>query len=179
MVGDRVGLNGMFFVNLSNQIHHWPLVTFKVYMVTSFALELQKGDFMISWDIQSGYYHFYPYPEIIYLFLFRHVGRYHRFISLPFGCSRSALWFTNLLRPLLCHLHERISYHVLHYINDFFMSPPPPHLVAWRPRSITICLEFVLLGFSSDLGWFLIGERDFERVLDSLTISVFTSTQRP
>lgn len=93
--------------------------------ITSFALDLQRDDQLMSWDIQSGYQHFYLHPVMRDMFMFRYNSRYYRCIALPFGWGRSVLWFTKLLRPLVQYLREKCAYRVLPYIDDFLLAPSP------------------------------------------------------
>ena len=48
-----------------------------------FACQLQGGDVLMSWDIKSGYCHFYLHPRMRDFFLFRYNGRYYSCIALP------------------------------------------------------------------------------------------------
>lgn len=88
---------------------------------------------MFSFDIESGYHHFYLDPDMRDCFLFHYQGRYFRYISLPFGWGRSAMWFTKCLRPLVGYLRESFNYRVLAYIDDFLKAPSPPG----RPATVS------------------------------------------
>lgn len=105
--GDGEARKGRLVVNFCRQSKHWPRGSVKMEKMTAFALELQRGAVLMSWDVQSGYRHFYLHPEMRDLFLFRYDGRYYRCLALPFGGGRSVLWFAKLLRPLVAHLREK------------------------------------------------------------------------
>ena len=51
----------------------------------SFATQLQGGDTLMSWDVKSGYRHFYLHPCMRIFFLFSYDGRCYCCITLPFG----------------------------------------------------------------------------------------------
>lgn len=123
--GDKEERHGRFVVNFHRQSKHWPKGSVKMETIPSFAVELQKGDTLMSWDIKSGYRHFYLHPDVRDFFVFRYGGRYFRCIALPFGWGRSVLWFPKLLRPLVQYLREKLGYRVLPYIDDFVAAPCP------------------------------------------------------
>jgi hypothetical protein len=45
-------------VNLSKQSKHWPKGTVRMETLPEYALEMEHGDKMVSFDIQAGYRHF-------------------------------------------------------------------------------------------------------------------------
>lgn len=91
--------------------------------MTAFSLELQRADVLMSWDVRSGYRHFYLHPDMRDLFLFRYYRRYHQCIALPFGWRRSVLWFTKLLRPLVSHLRDKLDYYIFPTSTIFCWLP--------------------------------------------------------
>jgi hypothetical protein len=48
-----------------------------------YALELELGDHMVSFDIKAGYRHFRLAPKVRNLFLFRYEDKYYRCVA-PF-----------------------------------------------------------------------------------------------
>jgi hypothetical protein len=52
------GRNGRFVVNLSKQSKNWPKGGVRMETLPEFALELERGDKMVSFDIKAGYCHF-------------------------------------------------------------------------------------------------------------------------
>ena len=55
---------GRFIINLHKQSKHWDKGSIKMKKIPSFALELEKGDQMLSFDIKSGYRHMYLHPDM-------------------------------------------------------------------------------------------------------------------
>lgn len=128
--GEGSERKGRFVVNLHRQSEHWPKGSVRMETMQSFAMEMQKGDKLMSWDVKSGYRHFYLHPDMRDFFVFRYGGRYYRCIAIPFGWGRSALWFVKLLRPLVQHMRERMAYRVLPYLDDFLIAPTPAGVVS-------------------------------------------------
>lgn len=129
--GDGSERKGRFVVNLHLQSQHWKKGSIKMETLPSFALELEKDDFLFSFDIHAGYRHFYLHPQMRDYFLFHYGGRYYRCIALPFGWGRSPMWFTKFMRGFVRHLRTRHAYRVLPYIDDFLVAAAP----AGRPAT--------------------------------------------
>jgi hypothetical protein len=87
-------------------------------ILPSFGLSLWRNDYMMSWNIKSGYRHFSLYPLMRDLFGFRYAGLY-RCIALPFGWRRYVLWFVELMRPFVRYIRAKWRYCILPYIDDF------------------------------------------------------------
>jgi hypothetical protein len=86
------GRKGRFVVNLSKQSKHWPKGSVRMETLPEYALELEHGEKMVSFDIQAGYRHFFRLaPQMRDWFLFRYDGRLYRCIALPFGWGRSPM----------------------------------------------------------------------------------------
>jgi Reverse transcriptase (RNA-dependent DNA polymerase) len=126
------GRKGRFVVNLSKQSKHWKKGSVKMETLPQYAMDLNKGDHMVSFDIKSGYRHFRLAPGMRDWFCFRYDGRFFRCIALPFGWGRSPLWFTQLLAPVVRHMRTELRYRVLAYIDDFLVSPTRAGVVAKR-----------------------------------------------
>jgi Reverse transcriptase (RNA-dependent DNA polymerase) len=86
-----------------------------------YALELDHGEKMMSFDIQAGYRHFRLAPQMNDWFLFRYDRRFYRCIALPFGWGRSPMWFTQLMVPMVRKLRQQ--YRILAYLDDFLICP--------------------------------------------------------
>jgi hypothetical protein len=71
-------------VNLSKKSKHGPKVIMRIERLTEYALELERGENMVSFDIQAGYGHLRLAQQMRYWFLFRHDGRFYRCIALQF-----------------------------------------------------------------------------------------------
>lgn len=121
--GEGEHRKGRFVVNFARQSKHWSKGSVKMETLPGFGLELMRNDTLMSWDIKSGYRHFYLHPCMRDMFVFRYGGRYYRCIALPFGWGRSVLWFTKLLRPLVKHIRSRLKYRLLPWIDDFLCAP--------------------------------------------------------
>jgi hypothetical protein len=115
------GRKGRFVVNLSKQSKHWPKGIVRMETLPEYALELERGEKMVSFDIQAGYRHFGLAPQMRDWFLFRYDGRFYRCIALPFGWGRSPMWFTKLMAPMVRKLREK--YRILAYLDDFLICP--------------------------------------------------------
>ena len=103
------------------------------------ALEFfQKGDFMFSFYLKSGYHHIDIFPgHIIYLgFTWEFSGslRYFTFQVLPFGLSSAPYILTKCLRPLVKHWRSQGIFIVL-YLDD-----------GWcRAETESKCLEHAIM----------------------------------
>jgi Reverse transcriptase (RNA-dependent DNA polymerase) len=120
-------------VNVSKKSKHWKKGSVKMETLPQYAMDLEKGDHMVSFDIESGYRHFRLAPRMRDWFCFRFNGRCFRCIALPFGWGSSPLWFTQLLSPVVRHLRMELRYGVLAYIDDFLVAPTCAGRVE-RPR---------------------------------------------
>jgi hypothetical protein len=58
------GCKGRIVVNLFKQSKHWPKGSARMETLAEFALELEHGDRMVSFDIKAGYLHFRLAPQI-------------------------------------------------------------------------------------------------------------------
>jgi hypothetical protein len=79
------GRKGRFVVNLSKHSKHWPKGSVRMENLPEYALELEHGDHMVSFDIKAGYRHFRLAPKMRNWFIFRYENKYYRCIALPFG----------------------------------------------------------------------------------------------
>jgi Reverse transcriptase (RNA-dependent DNA polymerase) len=127
------GRKGRFVVNLSKQFKHWPKGSVRMETLPEYALEVERGEKMVSFDIQAGYRHFRLAPQMRDWLLFRYEGRFYRCIALPFGWGRSPIWFTQLMVPMVRKLTEQ--YRVLAYLDDFLICP----IKAGRVASMRDC----------------------------------------
>lgn len=118
---DRVR-QGRFVQSFKRLSTWWKGASVRMESVPEFASTLKQGDHLISFDIKSGYRHFYLHKEVRNFFLFKYDGRYFRCIALPFGWSRSPYLFINLLRPVVKKLRTEKGYRMLG-IDDFVIAP--------------------------------------------------------
>jgi hypothetical protein len=82
---------GRFVINFARQSRHWQKRSVKMEALPGFALDLVRNNMPMSWDVKSGYRHFYLHPRMRDYFLFHCGGRFYRCVSLPFGRGRSVL----------------------------------------------------------------------------------------
>jgi hypothetical protein len=84
-----------------------------------YALELELGEKMVSFDIQAGYRHFRLAPQMRDWFLFTYDKRFYKGIALLFGWGRGPMWFTQLMVPMVRKLRKQ--YRVLAYLDGFLI----------------------------------------------------------
>jgi hypothetical protein len=113
--------NWRFVVNLSKKSKHWPKGSVTMETLPEYALELERGEKMVSCDIKAGYRYFRLSPQMRYWFLFRYDGRFYKCIALSFGWGRSPMWFTQQMVPMVKKLRQQ--YRVLAYLYDFLICP--------------------------------------------------------
>jgi hypothetical protein len=100
------GRKGRFVVYQSKQSKHWPKGSVRMETLPEYALELERGEKMVSFDIQAGYRHLRLAPQMRDWFLFRDDGPFYRCIAHPFGWGRSPMWFTQLMVPMVRKLRQ-------------------------------------------------------------------------
>jgi hypothetical protein len=72
-------------INFARQSRHWAKGSVKIETLPRSALNLLSGDCLTSWDVKSGYRHFYLHPRMRDCFLFQYGGHVYWCIALPFG----------------------------------------------------------------------------------------------
>ena len=78
---------------------------------------LDKGDFLFSFDLKSGYHHV-DMAECHWKYLgFEWHGKFYVFTVLPFGLSSACYMFTKLVRPLVRYWRAR-GYRIVVYLDD-------------------------------------------------------------
>lgn len=122
--GEEERRKGRLVINLSKQSRRWKHGGVRMEMIAEFAMNVQRGDYFISMDIEKGYRHLRLHPDMRDWFIFRYGPRYYRCVALPFGWGRSPLWFTQLMAPFVQEL-RRWGYRILAYLDDFLIAPSP------------------------------------------------------
>ena len=88
---------------------------------------LEKGHFMFSFDIRSGYHHvliFPPHQSFLgFSWFYKVKNRYFYFRVLPFGLSSAPYIFTKLLRPLVAYWRQQ-GIHIVVYLHDGLGEAP-------------------------------------------------------
>ena len=126
---------GRFVQNFSEITEWWDGKSVRMEKPAEFAAQIQEGERFISFDVKSGYHHFFLHASIRNYFLFHFRGRYFRCIALPFAWCRAAFWFVNLMKPFVGRV-RRWGYRVLEYIDDFLVAPS-----VGRPATTDDCVE--------------------------------------
>ena len=84
-------------------------------------LMFQKGDYLFSFDLKSGYHHVDIYePHRKYLgfsWVLQGVTQFYVFAVLPFGLATACYAFTKLLRPLIKYWRGQ-GLRALLYLDD-------------------------------------------------------------
>ena len=80
-------------------------------------LLFEKGDYLFTFDLKSGYHHVDIAEEHCKYLGFAWHGRFYMFTVLPFGLSSACYMFTKLLRPLVRYWRAR-GLRILVYLDD-------------------------------------------------------------
>ena len=109
---------------------------------------LEKGHFMFSFDIRSGYHHvliFPPHQSFLgFSWFYKGKTRYFCFRVLPFGLSSAPYIFTKLFRPLVAYWRQQ-GIHIVVYLDDG-LGEAPSYQVA-LDHSTTVKSDLVRSGF--------------------------------
>jgi hypothetical protein len=109
---------------------------------------VEKGGYMICFDINSGYFHldvnvsFFSF--LGFSWFFKGKKRFFVFTVLPFGLSLGPFLFTKLLRPLISHWRQK-GIKCLIYIDDGFVTAAD--LASTKQLSKTCKRDLEDLGF--------------------------------
>ena len=80
-----------------------------------------RGDFLFTFDLKSGYHHVEIFPEhtkfLSFSWDFGEGSRYFSFQVLPFGLATAPFIFTKFLRPLVQHWRSKGNFIVL-FLDD-------------------------------------------------------------
>ncbi|XP_072025653.1 uncharacterized protein [Amphiura filiformis] len=86
-----------------------------------------KGDFLISFDLKSGYHHvdiFTPHQKFLgFSWQFNGMDRFFVFTVLPFGLTSAGHVFTKILRPLVRHWRA-LGFFLVLYLDDGWCRAP-------------------------------------------------------
>ena len=84
---------------------------------------LRANDFMVSFDLKSGFWHIPLASKAQQYVAFSWRGKFYCFCRLPFGLASSPWAFSKVLRQLVKHWRSR-GIRLLPYLDGFlFMSP--------------------------------------------------------
>jgi len=87
----------------------------------SFRNSIQKGMYMISLDLKSGYHHVGLHPSARQYLGFQLGERYFQCAALPFGLSQAPAVFTKVMRAVV-QLWRQRGWRVLPYLDDFLFA---------------------------------------------------------
>jgi hypothetical protein len=95
---------------------------FRMETLSSLSELLRAQDFMVSFDLKSGFWHIPLAPEAQQYVAFSWRGKFYCFCRLPFGLASSPWAFTKVLRQLVKYWRSR-GIRLLPYLDDFlFMA---------------------------------------------------------
>lgn len=100
---------------------HWDKVPLVMETLPGFCSEIQRGDRLISFDLQGGYRAVRLHRNMEKYFMFTCGKRFYTCCTLPFGWSHSPMWFTKVMSPVVKHLRVVIGCRVLPYLDDFLL----------------------------------------------------------
>jgi hypothetical protein len=104
----------------------------------------RSGDWLISADLRSGYYHVNISEEDQEYLGFQFEGQYYVFTSLPFGLGSAPYAFTMLTRQMVKHWRS-LGIRLIHYLDDYLWMAPTRELallLAQRVRADMAALGF-------------------------------------
>ena len=78
---------------------------------------IRQDDYMLSCDLENGYYHVMVHPSHRVFLTTWLSGHLVRFKALPFGLSTAPRVFTKFMRPVVAHLRSR-GIRMLQYLDD-------------------------------------------------------------
>lgn len=121
-------------------------ITFRMETLARSRWTFQQGDWMISGDLQSGYYHLEILPEHWQYMGFEFEGQYYVFCCLPFGLTTAPYAFTRLTRQVV-RAWRRRGIRLIHYLDDWL----------WLARSQPLATRLAILvsGDLASLGFLL------------------------
>jgi hypothetical protein len=73
---EQRGSKKWFVVNLSKKSKHWLKGSVRIETLPEYALELERGEKLVSFDIHAGYGYFWLAPQMRDWFLFRYDERF-------------------------------------------------------------------------------------------------------
>lgn len=107
---------------------------------------LQKRDYLMTADLQDGYFHVLMKPKYRSYLGFQWRNQYYQYNFLPFGLAVFLWIFTKLVRPTIEYLKKR-EIRILAYMDDFILMA--------STLQQAISQRKVFLGTLQKLGWFI------------------------
>lgn len=103
--------------------NHCVVPSFKNEDIRTVADLVQPDDYMISVDLQDGFFHIPVAVHHRQYLGFQWNGHYYQWKVLPFGLSCSPYYFCKTMRPIVAFLREW-DLRVMVYVDDFFLCTP-------------------------------------------------------
>jgi len=129
---------------------HLDCPSFKLEGIDKVAELASSGDYMVTGDLQDGYFHVAILPEHRTYLGFEWEGRLFQYNVLPFGLSFAPLVFTKILRPIVEHF-RLLGIRIVFYIDDFLV-------ISATLRGSLRDRDWVLDTLRS-LGWYISAEK--------------------
>jgi hypothetical protein len=104
-------------VNMIYVNDHLAKRVFKFEGLTDLADMSEKGDFSISYDLTSGYYHVPLHPDSRRFVGFQWKGVFYQYNCLPFGLSTAPWVFSKIIRELVMYWRAK-GINILPYLDD-------------------------------------------------------------
>jgi hypothetical protein len=110
--------NLRLIVNMRYVNEHLVKRVFKFEGLTDIADMANKGDYSLSYDLTSGYYHVALHPDSRRFVGFKWEGTYYQYNCLPFGLSTAPWVFSKVIRELVMFWRAK-GINILPYLDDF------------------------------------------------------------
>ncbi len=107
-------------VNMRYVNKHLGKKAFKFEGLKDLADLAERGDYAVSFDLMSGYYHVGLFQASRTYVGFEWGGKYYVYNCLPFGLSTAPWVFSKVMRELVMHW-RRGGIRVLPYLDDFIL----------------------------------------------------------
>ena len=108
-------------INMRYVNRHLIKKVFKFEGLRDLADIIEKDDYMVSFDLASGYYHVGLHPESSPYVAFFWKGSYYQYNCLSFGLSTAPWVFSKVMRELVMYW-RRSGIKVLPYLDDFLFA---------------------------------------------------------
>jgi hypothetical protein len=99
----------------------WGKKVFKFEGLKHLADLWEKGDYAVSYDLMSGYYHVVLHPKSMTFVGLKWEGEYYVYNCLPFGLSTAPWVFSKVMRELFL-FWRKDDIKLLPYLDDFMAT---------------------------------------------------------
>lgn len=133
---ERLVLNGIY---INSYMQDLP---FRYERLRDILTFLQKGGFISSWDLKSGYFHVLIHPKYRTYFGFQIGGAYLHFNGVCFGWKQPCYVFTVVMQEVFLEVRAR-SIPVLAYIDDGITADPSYEKCLWSVVRVVKLLDLL------------------------------------